>query len=351
MNDIYERENYKALYPSLQQVERIAAQKIENGIRFANIPILETVHRIKTEDSAIEKLDRKSDNYRTVSELTDLIGFRLICYFSDDVDKIADFIKQIFVIDKKNSVDKRQLIDPTAFGYLSLHYICSLPESDEYPKNLCDIRFEIQMRSSLQHTWAEIEHDLGYKSVFEIPRSVRREFSRIAGLLELADESFTRILKKLNEYTAAITDDIKNDRAEHLTLDLITLKAYLKYNKKMNDFLAGLAALQNAKIVEHSPEAYLPRLEFLNINTLGDLEQLLTREYDHAFDLAKELFNSADLDEIATTAGLHFLCRADLIYGNHGKHDIYEFFNIGSQNEARARRQAKHLINKRDELK
>jgi hypothetical protein len=85
-----------------------------------------------------------------------------------------------------------------------------LPENGEYPPELCGIKFEIQMRSSLQHTWAEIEHDLGYKSMYEVPREVRREFSRIAGLLELADESFVRIRSKIADYNKQTTENIKN---------------------------------------------------------------------------------------------------------------------------------------------
>ena len=345
--DFIETEAYAALLPKLTEAEKIIKKMLLDEISSAGIPTLEITHRIKDAASAVEKIKRKPDNYNCISDLTDLIGFRIICYFSDDVDKIASLVENLFVIDPENSVDKRQVISPTAFGYLSLHYICSLPESGEYPKELCGIKFEIQMRSSLQHTWAEIEHDLGYKSMFAIPREVRREFSRIAGLLELADESFVRIRDKLNDYTKRITEDIKNGNVGDLSLDSVTLSAYLKYNKKMKKLTERIASIQNAAISERSPDNFLPKLEILGITELSGLEEMLERESEHAFELAKKLFCAAELDEISSAAGLHFLCRAELIYGRHTDKEILAFFMAGNTNENRARKQAAAVIKNR----
>ena len=64
-------------------------------------------------------------------------------------------------------------------------------------KSYKSVKFELQIRSILQHAWAEIEHDLGYKSESTVPRAARRRFSRLAGLLELADAEFQGIREQL----------------------------------------------------------------------------------------------------------------------------------------------------------
>ena len=88
------------------------------------------------------------------------------------VDKLAKVIERNFKIDTENSIDKR-VMDPERFGYSSLHYIVEYtPERlklIEY-KYFTGIKFEIQIRSILQHAWAETEHDLGYKSKNEVQR-------------------------------------------------------------------------------------------------------------------------------------------------------------------------------------
>ena len=168
-------ERYKKLEP-------IVANRMDNALKLCiDIPMVQTAHRIKTMESIKEKIVRK--NYSGVSELRDILGFRVICFFSQDVDIVAEKIAEHFRIDYSLSVDKRKLIDVRSFGYLSLHYICALPEGEEFG----DLWFEVQIMSVLQHSWAEIEHDLGYKTEIEVPRDIRRSFSRAASLLETAE--------------------------------------------------------------------------------------------------------------------------------------------------------------------
>ena len=115
--DIYKQLD-KTVYSLLKEIKR------DNSFFMMDIQ-----HRVKDEKSLKGKLIRKGGKYKNLNEITDLVGFRIICYFSDTVDKVAAALNRYFIIDRENSVDKRAVLQTTQFGYLSLHYICSIPTS------------------------------------------------------------------------------------------------------------------------------------------------------------------------------------------------------------------------------
>lgn len=161
------------------------AELLKELLNEHNLKVHSVTCRIKTEESLENKLLGSKDKYECLEDITDVSGIRIITYFEDEVDKIANMINEEFDIDKENSIDTRAMLDPDRFGYLSAHYVVKLHPSRlklrEY-KRFSDCKAEIQVRSILQHAWAEIEHDTGYKSKQEVPREIRRKFSRLAGI-------------------------------------------------------------------------------------------------------------------------------------------------------------------------
>ena len=114
---------YRQNHHIYEQLEIKAFALLENELKQSGIMVFQLSHRLKTEQSLRGKLEKKGDKYETALDLTDLLGIRVISYFADDVDRIAEKIEELFVIDRENSVDKRRILDADQFGYLSLHYI------------------------------------------------------------------------------------------------------------------------------------------------------------------------------------------------------------------------------------
>jgi putative GTP pyrophosphokinase len=146
--------------------------------------------RAKARSSLARKVATHTPPYASLRDVTDVLGARIITYFPDEVDVVGQVIEREFTVDLANSHDRRATIEPERFGYMSVHYVVTLSPAREALaewKLLAGWPFEIQVRSLLQHAWAEIEHDLGFHTAVELPRDVRRRWSRVAALLETAD--------------------------------------------------------------------------------------------------------------------------------------------------------------------
>lgn len=182
----------------------------------AAVPVQFVTWRLKSASSLSHKLARPEKTYRQLWDVTDLVALRVATYFEDHVEQVSRLIEQHFRVDFTHSAD---MTKPA--GYRSVHYVC-IAEGAPHP----EFRFEIQLRTVLQHAWAEVEHDLGYKVDDAMPEAIRRRFSRVAGLLEIADQEFVSIRREL----ATSRDEARATLAKSgaLPIDLVSLDALIR---------------------------------------------------------------------------------------------------------------------------
>lgn len=149
------------------------------------IPVHSVKYRIKEFDSFYNKIQRKGYE-NPFLQCTDIIGFRVICLFKDQVDRILRLLKRNFTI--VEIIDKAQQVDK--FSYKSIHVIVKLKSGK--PKQLCEIPCEIQIRTILQEAWAEIEHYFNYKQI-GVDKEMLRKVNALSALFEIADDQFQTI--------------------------------------------------------------------------------------------------------------------------------------------------------------
>jgi len=209
------------------------------------------------------------------------------------VDEIAEIIQKEFVIDQENSVDRREIMESDKFGYLSLHYVVSLNEEranlTEY-KKYKECKCEIQIHTILQHAWAEIEHDLGYKTKLEIPSQIRRRFTRIAGLLEVADSEFVNIKDRLASYAETISQKIA-DEPEEVYIDKLSLESFINENgliKEINQQITDKTGLQVRDYLPFRASNRIEELHYLGIETISELELKLSENKEILIEWAVE---------------------------------------------------------------
>ena len=313
---------YRQNHGIYEQLERTAYALLEKELKQSDIMVFQLSHRLKTEDSLRGKLEKKGDKYESALDLTDLLGIRVICYFADDVDRIAEKIEELFVIDRENSVDKRKILEADQFGYLSLHYICQLTPEQAETEELCRIRFEIQIRSVLQHAWAEIQHDIGYKSSAGVPRSITRGFSRLAGLLEIADEQFAEFRDSVREYAEESAETVRNDTHENLPVNEMTLYAFFR-----NDAAVRRCFRENdIELVTEGCEESAERLEALRILTIGQFAEMTGSYLEKALELAAYENGSKKPETISAGLLVRLLIEAYLMDSEDQEAAIHEYF-------------------------
>ena len=323
-------EQYQELLPALARIEQVVPEQIRRMFEETGMLVAALEHRIKTAGSLAGKLELKGAKYHEIYDITDLVGFRVIAFYIDDVDKVASMVERLFEVDWENSVDKRKLHQIDSFGYLSLHYICRLPAtsySDPALPELNRIRFEIQMRTVLQHAWANMNHDTGYKSGVEVPREYLRNLNRLAGMLELADEQFSRIRTEINDYRRRVQGLVASGRLEEVPLDGDTFRSYLDL-KPFDALNLKIAAVNQAEVQEVSLMPYLAVFKGLGCKTLGDVSNIIRDYKDAAYQLACYQIGLTDLDIISSSLAPQNLCIAYILKQGGGKVGVRFFFEL-----------------------
>ena len=311
-------QEYRDILPAFNETASKVHELLKKTFDDAGLLVAALEYRVKTESSLAGKLELKGAKYKTLADITDIIGLRVITFYIDDVDKVASAVERLFDVDWDNSVDKRKLHEIDSFGYLSLHYICSLKG---FP-----YRFEIQMRTVLQHAWANMNHDTGYKSGVEVPKAYLRNLSRLAGMLELVDEQFSLIRSELTDYRRRVQALVASGNLDEVPLDGDTFRSYLglepfaQLNRK-------IAAVNQAEIQDVSLMPYLAVFKEIGCNTLGDVDKLVKTYSDGAYQIACYQIGLTDLDIIASSLGPQDLCIAYILKMGFGKAGIRRLFD------------------------
>lgn len=322
-------EEYREQLPVFEQMKTEVLHVLREALDRSGLVVTAIEARIKTEESLRGKLALKGAKYATLSDITDILGARIITFYTDDVDRIAAMAEQLFEIDWDNSVDKRRLHQLDSFGYNSLHYICRLPGYD--------FRFELQLRTTLQHAWASINHDNGYKTGVEIPREYLRRINRLAGILEMADDEFSRIRTEITDYRRRVQQLVQNGKLDDVLLDGDTFNSYLQA-RPFDALNKRIAAINQAEIQEVPLIRYLRVFNAFGCKTLGDVQRLVKQYEEDAYRLARHQLGNTDLDIISSAVGIQNICIVCILATGGGKMGLVRFFDAinghNSQNEA-----------------
>ena len=82
-------EDYRKQRDDFVKLGDVVHNMLTDIVDSMGITVLGIEHRVKTEKSLAGKLERSGDWYSSFEDLTDILGARVICFFSDEIDKIG----------------------------------------------------------------------------------------------------------------------------------------------------------------------------------------------------------------------------------------------------------------------
>ncbi|MCE8424734.1 MAG: hypothetical protein J5U17_03025 [Candidatus Methanoperedens sp.] len=285
---------YKNQFPLYDRYTQKNEQFLKEILESININHILEAHT-KDPDHLREKILREDKSYKDpLHEITDLSGLRIILRHLTDVNKVVKLIEEEFVIDKENSIYIYD-IPANQFGYRSIHLVVCHKEERLKLIEWNDFKLlkaEIQIRTHLQHAWAEISHEFIYKVDTDIPKEVRRPLFRLSALFEIADEEVNRIVHDVNEvrrnYKKGI---IKGENLLEINVD--SLKSYIENSEEVqywNEFIL------NDSEIGHRVEGWgdLSRdvriAEFCGLKTIEDIDHILKKAHGWGERFLKEYF-------------------------------------------------------------
>ena len=231
---------------------------LDQAIETRNLKISEIQSRAKEEKSFGKKAmtpnqqNPDEPKYQNpMSDITDLAGVRVITFFPSTVKDVCQLIEEEFeVIERVDHSASAQ--QEERLGYLSIHYLARLGSNrnklSEY-KKFVGLTAEIQVRTVLQHAWAEIEHDIRYKSTSAIPQAISRRFMTLAGLLEIADREFEAIQIEDAQLRANARTLISEGKLNEVELTPDALRSYLNVRLGPDDRISDFTYEWTIKIL------------------------------------------------------------------------------------------------------
>lgn len=292
----------------VEYINKLLDKAIEEGKFKLDRNAIEIKSRTKTIDSfkgKISRDDKKSKYKNPLEEVTDLVGVKILLTSLKDENDLYELLKIELKdnIDWENSVDKTQDIKKERkFGYLGRHLVISyddkmlklIEDKDKYnSENFINFKAEIQIKTLLQHVWAEVEHKARYKAGEELDDDKKRYFDRLAALIEVADDLFKDLVeetekinrksrKRIDKEQDEINEQDETQKDPKVFISSKNIAFYLA-NEKVKEKFKNLNQ-ENILYILYDEEPslisanFIELLKIINIYYTKDLNTLFDKE-------------------------------------------------------------------------
>ncbi|WP_234711396.1 GTP pyrophosphokinase [Mycolicibacterium llatzerense] len=237
-----------------------------------------TIHSIEARAKELDSFGKKAASpheeepekpkyAHPLTDITDLTAARVITFFLSTLDEVDNLIRAEFKIEERNDRGGEKAKE-ARLGYQSIHYLVRLKENrlslPEYAR-FRGLIAELQVRTILQHAWAEIEHEIQYKAVDVLPKAISRRFLALAGMLEIGDREFQGLANDHKQLQVEARERIATGNLEQVELTSDSLKVFL--NKRLGE---------DGRMRDWSYDFATRMLKHLGFTTIEQVDHALT---------------------------------------------------------------------------
>jgi len=266
---IDEYKSQQSAYKDFGKIIRKIIRTILKNNEFRYLVVSKRTKGIKSLRKKIIK-DKRYQELKTITEIDDLAGCRIIFYLDKDIERFGNHIYKEFNVIKKE-------LKYSEDEYNALHLIVKLNKNrltlTEYAK-FSDLKCEIQLTTALYHAWSEMNHDIIYKpqkELFDFDKqafsSLKKEFSDVMkNHIKKAQHTFDFISYKVENIkqgkqvfdTKFLNNIIHSESNNELHKNLTLLHKYIgefgdKTPKELNIIKIIESALEKSKPLKIKP--------------------------------------------------------------------------------------------------
>jgi len=219
MNETELKNAFEARRPALDALGRWVTHTVLGALeqdfnskaavaKFLQIP---PTPRVKETDSFLEKALVRKRRSDPLSEITDQVGVRFVVLLLEDIDRIGKILESgPWTAQKDRDFQQERLEKADYFAYQSDHFVVRTRAEQSFEGVVipAGLPCEIQIRTILQHAYAEMAHSSSYKPPVKLPEAdqkhINRSLAKGSALIETTDDVFGEIKKRLRDYNESV---------------------------------------------------------------------------------------------------------------------------------------------------
>lgn len=180
----------------------------DNQLFFNNVE-----SRVKSPSSFMEKIERKDylltwditndithNQQQIATKLSDLIGFRITCFFMQDEKDIYDLLRKVAVYEDFKDLHLNFDENTTQANGHTIYKVTGTYEAPnhQWVKTCC---FELQIKAIMHNIWGEVEHKTIYKEQDYDPYTddKKKITEQIFNILQASDQQLVTLFSRKND--------------------------------------------------------------------------------------------------------------------------------------------------------